>query len=127
MPLSEFFLHRRAVRARALICAAALACAAPLAAQAEVDADGIWRCLGPDQNPVGFVTIQWRAYDFVATDAAWQVVDNATNGSGSLQLAGNRLTPLDGPLLTQLAVTGTITDGVLSWTGPAGAAMACHR
>jgi hypothetical protein len=61
---------------------------APLTPAFAQQADGTWRCAANGNIPIGVVTITGAGYTFTSTNTAWEPVDNAANGAGSLGFDG---------------------------------------
>jgi hypothetical protein len=102
---------------------------APLTPAFAQQADGTWRCAANGNIPIGVVTITGAGYTFTSTNTAWEPVDNAANGAGSLGFDGPYLLPQDGPLATNFGVTGHLdeNEGYLDWNNNSGNLMGCRR
>ncbi|GHC47291.1 hypothetical protein [Neogemmobacter tilapiae] len=105
-----------------------LALIMPLTALAQ-QADGTWRCVANGNIPIGIVAITGTNYTFTATNTAFDPVDNASNGTGTLAYDGPYLLPQDGPLVSDFGVTGHLDDniGYLDWNNNDGNLMGCRR
>lgn len=106
-----------------------LALIAPISSAQAQQADGEWRCAAHGSIPIGIVSITGVNYTFTSTNTAWEPVENAANGAGTLGYDGPYLLPQDGPLVSNFGVTGHLdeSEGYLDWNNNNGNLMGCRR